>query len=383
MSQRILLAPGECLFLQGDEGRDAYIIVSGRIRISAVRRGLVAAVNDLGPGEMLGELALIDGGARAATATAVDACELALVTRAQIAERVARADPVLALLLTQVMRHFRREIQDPVRARTSLAPAIHRIRLEGELGGAIAGDQLELWFQPVVDLDARRIAGFEALVRWRHPVRGLVSPAEFIPMAEESGLIVAIGEWVLDGGARALCALDDMADDGPPRFMSVNVSGRQLDSPGFIDAVRRAVDLVGANRLHLELTEGVLIQSPLARDVVRACKEVGAGLFLDDFGTGYSSLAYLNELPFDALKIDHSFAKKVEDPDGHKLILAIIGLAGTLGREVVMEGVETATQRDAYRAMGGRLAQGYLFARPAPLAEIRGVLAEVTRLRWG
>jgi len=383
MSQRILLAPGECLFLQGDEGRDAYIVVSGRIRISAVRRGAVAAENDLGPGEMLGELALIDGGARAATATAMEASELALVTRAQIAERMARADPVLALLLTQVMRHFRREIQDPVRARISVAPAIHRIRLEGELGGAISADQLELWFQPVVDLEARRVAGFEALVRWRHPVRGLVSPAEFIPMAEESGLIVSIGEWVLDRGAQALRALDDSPDGGPPRFMSVNVSGRQLEAPGFVEIVRRAVDVVGGSRLHLELTEGVLIQSVGAREVVRACKDVGAGLFLDDFGTGYSSLAYLNELPFDALKIDHSFAKKVEDPDGRTLILAIIGLARTLGREVVMEGVETATQRDAYRAMGGRLAQGYLFARPAPLADIRVVLEDVGRLPWG
>ncbi len=383
MSQRVVLAPGEVLFTQGDEGQDAYIIVSGAVHIKAVRRGVDALVNVLGPGEMLGELALIDGGPRTATAIAAERTELAQVTNAQIAERMSRADPVLSLLLTQAMRHFRREIQDPVHERPASVVAIERMRLEGELAGAVERRELELWYQPIVDLDACTVAGFEALVRWRHPDRGLVSPADFIPLAEASGLIVPIGEWVIDEGARALCELDDMP--GEPRFMSVNVSGRQLDSPGLLETVRRAVRTVGApNRLHLEMTEGVLIQSPAARDAVRACKELGAGLFLDDFGTGYSSLAYLNQLPFDALKIDHSFARKMEEMgDGHKLILAIVGLAATLGRAVVMEGIETAGQRDAYRAMGGRLCQGYLFARPAPLAAARELLTSSHRLPWG
>jgi EAL domain-containing protein (putative c-di-GMP-specific phosphodiesterase class I) len=151
-----------------------------------------------------------------------------------------------------------------------------------------------------------------------------------------------------------------------------------------VEAVGAARTGSETTRLHLELTEGVLIQSAAAREVVRACKQLGAGLFLDDFGTGYSSLAYLNQLPFDALKIDHSFARKLEEAgDGHKLILAIVGLATTLGRGVVMEGIETAAQRDIYRAMGGRLGQGYLFARPAPLPAMRELLVNSRRLPWG
>lgn len=387
MAKPVILAPGECLFRQGDAGRDGYIIVRGRVRITAERRGFVSIINELGPGEMLGELAIIDGGPRTATATALEPTELSKVTDSQIAERISRADPVLSLLIRQVIRHLRREIHDfviPIEEAPN--PTVERMRMEGELGWAVERAELELWYQPIVDLEDRRIAGFEALVRWRHPERGLVSPADFIPLAEESGLVVPIGAWVMQEGARGLRKIDESMRDGKPRFMSVNVSGRQLDASGFLEDVQAAVEdaAIRPERLHLELTEGVLIQNEAARSVVQACKEYGVGLFLDDFGTGYSSLAYLNQMPFDALKIDHSFAKKLEDDGaGLKLIRAIVGLANTLGHGVVMEGVETPAQRDAYRAMGGRLAQGYLFSKPRPMADLLTWLHGPDTLPWG
>ncbi len=384
MSQHVHLVAGQPLFRQGDDGDDAYIIVRGRMRISAYRRGIESILNEVGPGEMLGELAIIDGAPRTATATAIEPTELWVVTNAQIAERISRADPVLALLIQQVIRHLRREIHESV-APIDHSPTIERMRFEGELSEAGERNELVLWYQPIVDLKARRVAGFEALVRWQHPTRGLIFPGDFIPLAEESGLIVPIGAWVMRQGALALTAIDEAMGDGEERFMSVNVSGRQLEQPGFLEEVRGAISDAGlsAGRLHLEMTEGVLIQSSTARDTVRACTRIGVGLFLDDFGTGYSSLAYLNQLPFDALKIDHSFAMKLEEEgDGQKLILAILGLARTLGRGVVMEGLETKGQRDLYLSMGGSLGQGYLFGRPMPFEDAIALLRRSEELPW-
>ncbi|MSP56917.1 MAG: EAL domain-containing protein [Myxococcales bacterium] len=387
MATSVILAPGECLFRQGDAGRDGYIIVSGRVLITAERRGVVSVINDLGPGEMLGELAIIDGGPRTATATAQEPTELSKVTNSQIAERIARADPVLALLIRQVIRHLRREIYDfVIPPKETPSPTVERMRMEGELGWAVEREQLELWYQPILDLQDRRIAGFEALVRWRHPERGLVSPAEFIPLAEESGLIVPIGAWVMREGAKGLRTIEKSMADGQLRFMSVNVSGRQLEASGLLEDLRAAVEDAGIrpDQLHLELTEGVLIQNESARNVVPACKDYGVGLFLDDFGTGYSSLAYLHQMPFDALKIDHSFAKQLESEGaGLKLIRAIVGLANMLGHGVVMEGVETPAQRDAFRAMGGKLAQGYLFSKPRPMADLLTWLHGPDTVQWG
>jgi EAL domain-containing protein (putative c-di-GMP-specific phosphodiesterase class I) len=386
MSTRVHLQTGEVLFRQGESGGDAFILVHGRIQISRVADGAEQVINELGPGEMLGELAIIDGGPRTATATALEQSELARVTETQIAERVSRADPVLGLLLRQVITYLRRQINGYSAPAQPVAPAtLQRMRLEGELGSAVERQQLELWYQPIVDLVERRVAGFEALVSWRHPVHGLVPPSDFIPLAEESGLVVQIGAWVMSQGVQTLLEIDRTLNDGQPRFMSVNVSGRQLDASGFVDEVVSAAGGLERRRLHLEMTEGVLIKSSAASDTLRRCKDLGVGLYLDDFGTGYSSLAYLTQLPFDAIKIDHSFAKKMEEPDdgdGMKLIRAIVGMATTLGREVIMEGVETPRQRDVFRSMGGRLAQGWLFGRAMPLPALFNLLAREGDLRW-
>lgn len=382
---QITLAPGETLFQQGDVGDVAYVIESGRIRITAKRHGVDSLLNEVGPGEMLGELALIDAGLRTATAVAIDTAVLAVITKQQIAERVTRADPVLGLLLREAMRHLRREIEDEPTPMNAVNPTIARMRLEGELAGALDRSELELWYQPVVDLEERRIAGFEALLRWRHPTKGLVPPVEFIPLAEESGLIVPIGAWVLQEACRGLQQLE--ASSGDSRlFMCVNVSVRQLEASGFSGLVLNKMDELrfATGRLRLEVTEGLLINSPTARDALHYCKSAGVALLLDDFGTGYSSLAYLNQLPFDGIKIDRSFATRLtEEGDGLKLVRAMLGLAHSLGRGVVMEGVETPGQVAALRELGCRLCQGYLFGKPLPLTEAQAVLESPESLPWG
>lgn len=385
MAKRIVLAPGECLFRQGDTAEHAYIIESGMIAITADRRGKSRAINTVGAGEMLGELALLDMGPRTATATAEVETELSVLTQAQLSERLNHADPVLALLVRQAMQHLRREIQDgSVLEAARRHPTIERMRMEAELADAVERQELEVWYQPIVDLDARAYAGFEALVRWRHPTRGLVSPVDFIPLAEESAIIVDIGAWVLQEATRALRHLDTIVPT--PLFMSVNVSGRQLEHPGLLQQMRDALGepALAPGRIRLEVTEGLLISSQTARDTLRACKQYGMALMLDDFGTGYSSLAYLNQLPFDGLKIDRSFAGKMtEEGDGKKLVRAIFGLAKDLQRSVVMEGVETPAQRDALRQLGGRLCQGYLFGRPVPLADAIDAIGRADQLPWG
>lgn len=383
MAQQLHLEPGDYLFRQGDEGSSAFIVESGRLRITAQRRGLEVTLNELGAGEMLGELALLDTGPRTASAVAVTACTLTVVTRSHIEERINRAEPVLRLLLKQAMRHLRREIQDASLPNESTPPMIERIRLETELGNAIDGNELELWYQPIVNLEQRRIAGFEALVRWRSPNRGLVPPGDFIPLAEECGLVVPLGEWVLKEACRALAELGPLAANN---YVCVNVSGRQLEQPGFARLVSETLSRTGVppSRLHLEATEGVLISSAQARAALHHCKNIGVVLLLDDFGTGYSSLAYLNQLPFDAIKIDRSFAAKMtEEGDGRQLVVAMLGLAKMLGRGVIMEGIETAAQRDALRALGGAVCQGYFFCRPLPLPRLREVLAGGLDADWG
>ena len=245
--------------------------------------------------------------------------------------------------------------------------AVARLELETGLRVALGTDQLSLQYQPVVDLETRETLALEALMRWRHPVRGPVSPAEFIPVAEDAGLIVPLGRWALEEACLHAVAL---GPDGPP--VSVNLSARQLAHPAIVDHVVEALEHSGLPpaRLWLELTETALFEeadAPLP--VLTELKALGASLVLDDFGTGYSSLAYLQIFPLDALKIDRAFiAGMTEDGRAAALVEAIVTMARSLGLTVVPEGIETEAQRDALLALGCRYGQGYLFGRPAPAA---------------
>jgi diguanylate cyclase (GGDEF)-like protein/PAS domain S-box-containing protein len=245
------------------------------------------------------------------------------------------------------------------------AQAMARLEIETGLRVALGTEQLEMHYQPVVDLDSGDTLALEALMRWRHPVRGSVSPGEFIPVAEESGLIVALGRWALNEACAHAAAL---GPDGAP--VSVNLSARQLAHPAIVDDVAGALQRAGLPpaRLWLELTETALFEeadAPLP--VLHELKDLGVALVLDDFGTGYSSLAYLQRFPLDALKIDRAFvAEMTEDPRAAALVEAIATMARSLGLTVVPEGIETGAQREALLALGCRYGQGFLFGRPQP-----------------
>ena len=279
------------------------------------------------------------------------------------AERLLR-DADVAMYRAKERGGARYEVFDAAMRRRSL----ERMQTENELRRALGQDELALHYQPVVSLDDRTVIGAEALIRWEHPERGLLSPAAFIPVAEESSLIVAVGEWVLRAACAQLAAWRDVL---PPDFtLSVNVSARQFADPGLlVETVRTALQEAGADpaRLSLELTEGVLMQQEGAHETLLGLKELGVRVVLDDFGTGYSSLSYLSRFPLDGLKVDRSFVARMQEGSPEHAIVAAVGtMAAAMNLSVVAEGIESDAQRIALRHLGYRHGQGFLFAKPAP-----------------
>ena len=246
------------------------------------------------------------------------------------------------------------------------AAALARLALKGDLERALERGEFVLLYQPIIHLGTVQIAGVEALLRWHHPRRGVVGPTDFIPVAEETGLIIPLGRWVLEQACRQAKAWD--VDATRPLTMSVNVSGRQMQQPGFVDEVAQILALTGLQpaRLTLELTESVLMQdAEAATATLDELKRLGVRLAIDDFGTGYSSLSYLRRFPIDELKIDRSFVASMGDgPEQTAVVLSIIKLAETLHLETVAEGIEEAGQLADLRTFGADLGQGFYFAKP-------------------
>jgi diguanylate cyclase (GGDEF)-like protein len=261
------------------------------------------------------------------------------------------------------------------RYRSDLHSAVvERMELRAALNDAADSGQLVLRYQPIVDLGSEDVAGLEALVRWQHPTRGLLGPDQFVELAEESGAIVPIGNWVLREALRTFVGWRAAVPAAPLRYVSVNVSARQFRTPGFVDQVRDALAASGARpeQLLLEITESLLLRD--AEKVwadLRELRSWGVRIAIDDFGTGYSSLSYLRQMPVDVLKIDKSFIDDILHSDEQlALVGAIVNLAGTLKLAVVAEGIEHQEHRASLLAMGCPYGQGYLFARPLPADEV-------------
>jgi len=257
-----------------------------------------------------------------------------------------------------------------------------RIALTRDLREAIAADQLRLLFQPKIELDSGRVVGCEALLRWHHPERGTVSPADFIPVAEQSQLIVPIGEWVLREACRRARAWQD--DGLEPIHVAVNVSRAQFQSGDFPATVRAALADYGVtpDALTLEVTESVFErEGDSLRRQLRELHDMGLRLSLDDFGTGYSSLMYLQAYPFDEIKIDKGFVQRVMDePYSEQVVATVLRIADVLGVAVVSEGVETAEMRDALLKMGSRTGQGFYYSKPLEGEAFAEILAHQPRL---
>ncbi len=270
----------------------------------------------------------------------------------------------------------RRELFDAeMRAR-----AVRRLEIERELRHALERDELVLRYQPIVALGSGEVTGVEALLRWQHPDRGLLDPGEFIPVAEDSGLIEPIGRWVMEQACRQTLAWHEERPDARPISVSVNLSARQVTHRDLTAAVSEILARTGLDpeHLHLEITESVLVEEyGVATATLEALKELGVSLVLDDFGTGYSSLAYLNRFPLDVLKIDRSFTEALGvEAERTAIVEAIIGMARALGLDVVAEGVENEAQASELRRLGCDWAQGFYFARPMAPQQVSNLLTE-------
>jgi diguanylate cyclase (GGDEF)-like protein len=262
---------------------------------------------------------------------------------------------------------------------------LERVDLEHDLRQALERDELRLHYQPIVDLSTDRVVGLEALVRWEHPGRGLVPPLSFIPMAEETGLIVPIGLWVLNTACRQAQDWRRRFADNP-LLMSVNLSARQFALPDLVDQITRVLADSGlpANALELEITESVVMdESEAGTRTLRRLRELGVHLVLDDFGTGYSSLSYLKHLPLDTIKIDRSFVTGLggEDEANLPIVEAVISLAHGLGIGVVAEGIETTDEANRLRDLGCDRGQGYVYSRPIPAADVTRLMSAAGRKR--
>ncbi len=251
---------------------------------------------------------------------------------------------------------------------------LDQMHTEHSLHRALERSELRLFYQPVVEIRDQQAVGVEALLRWDHPDHGLVAPNRFIPVAEESGLIIPIGAWVLQEACRQLRTWQADRWNGPRGAVEVNLSARQVDHPEIVETVERILSDTGLSpaNLTLEITESALMNDAAsALRVLRALKDLGVTLAIDDFGTGYSSLSYLQRFPLDILKIDKSFVDELGDnPGGAEIVAAVIKLAHALGLQVIAEGVETEQELDVLRRLDCDFAQGYLFSKPVPAHEL-------------
>ena len=259
------------------------------------------------------------------------------------------------------------------------ARAVSRLQLESDLRQAIEQKEFCVYYQPIVSLQTGRLAGFEALVRWNHPRRGLVSPADFIPVAEETGLIVPIGQWVLN---EACAHVRQWQIDSPSHrnlSLSVNLSARQVAQPDLLDQIKEALDASKLNPhcLKLEITESVVMENAEAAALMfKQLRSLGVQLSIDDFGTGYSSLSYLHRFPLNYLKIDRSFVMRLTTDNDNAIVRTISTLAHNLGMGVIAEGIETEEQNQQLKMLGCEYGQGYLFSRPVDNTAVKNLLAK-------
>ena len=388
---RAFFNTNETVFSLGDLGDCAFVIEEGCVEILSGLAPDQKRIALLTEGAIFGEIALLDRQPRSASVRDLVPTRLIRIDRMHVDEMLTRSDPVVQYLVRLLLVRIR-NIQDHlgqlIHPRGEVSKAAHNqdanlqqsavraLSLAQDLADAIDRGQLELHYQPLIVFDGLRLSGFEALARWRHPALGLISPDEFIPLAEKTGLIHRIGQWVLAqavsdwGQLRDFCA-DDM--DHPP-FMSVNLSATELAVPDIAAAIQRCLQRarMPAQELRIELTETVIIQNiDGVASTLKELRAMGCGIALDDFGTGYAGLDYLQTLPFTCLKIDKTFVQQIHQSErSFHIIKAALELASSLGLSTIAEGIEDRATGLRLAEMGCSHSQGYFYGKPMPIANI-------------
>ena len=366
---------GSVIFSEGELGTSAYIIEEGSVAVSVSSTQTAR----IGKGELFGEIALVDKLPRTATVHALEKTVLIPIARELVSELLEKTDPVVRHLLLIILERYRSTRKQPefdpskttvIRRDKTRGVATQRLMLASDIVNALKEKQFEMFYQPICSLRSGNLAGFEALIRWHHPAQGMVSPLDFLGLAEQTGQIRDIGLWTLQQACTDWPVLRAQIKHQRP-FVSVNLSPSQLTGIGFVGEVAKIVaeHHMPPAELKLELTETIIINDPaLALELLTQLTKSGSTLALDDFGTGHSSLEALHRYPIGTMKIDRSFVSQMNSSThGAKIVESSIKLAHSLSLDVVAEGIETEVERQALIELGCEFGQGWLFGKPAPV----------------
>lgn len=381
-----LYRAGEFIMRQGEAGDCAYFIQSGRVQIVLRRAdGSELEVGQRGAGSLIGEMAIVDDGPRSATVAALEDCRLLEISKADFSRAVKNANPIVGLVTKLILMRYRDLLQRSENVRefagetTTIeqqelyhaeeSRVLDAVRMANEFKVAVRRKELFLEYQPFIELNTGNILGFEALMRWMHPDTGPMRPDLFIPMAEDTGLIIEATRWAFRESCKTLKRM--IAETGnQDLFISVNFSAQDFDDPAFLDEMLFILQETGIHpsQIHLEITERLLLRrSELVKKVLLQCRQYNMQIAIDDFGTGYSSLSYLHQYPVTTLKIDQSFVRDMTTDSGALgLVKSILSLSENMGLSIIAEGVETLEQMDLLKDLKCQVAQGYYFARPLP-----------------
>ncbi len=400
---RTFYPKGSVIFREDDLRDNAYIVESGMVEIATTRNGKAVPLVRLGKGEIFGETALLGDGPRSATAVAAEDTEVFTISPRLLRDRVMDLDPLVGLMMSLLVSRYRQwrfVSPDAAEGTEDIAvdsddaasgngadfmrdlqrqkdTALDELRMSQEIIRAIDSREFRPFLQPIVTLPERKLVGFEALVRWQHPARGMVPPGDFIPVAERTHVVRALDMLMLRYVCENLAAL--RAQAGDHLYVTVNLSGAYFDDDSIVDDIRRVLDETGADTsaLVVEVTESALMNEPaVAEKVLAAIKALGLRIALDDFGTGYSSLGYLHRFPIDILKIDRTFVQGIHaNRKSLDVVRAIVSLAQTFHLKIVGEGIESSDEISALAAAGCDYGQGYLFSKPMPMDDVIAYIA--------
>lgn len=384
---REIFASGQQIFKHGDMGDCAYLIEEGKVEILVVKQGGEHRIRVIGKGELFGEVSLIDYQPRTASVKAIERTVLVPIPRKLIEGLLEKSDPVLRHLLLVILERFRHRNDDASFSESGVVvppeqskrrnivrgEATQKLALAHGMKRALAREEFQLYYQPICNLADGRIAGFEALIRWHHPVDGVMQPKDFLWIAEQTGLIHEIGLWTLERACRDWVTIRNFTDYEPP-FVSVNLSASQLSNAMLVEDVKAIVasQNMNAAELKLELTETVMVEHPdAALKVMHKLIELGCSLALDDYGAGHSGLGHLQRYPLDTLKIDGAFVEPiVQSAQSLEIVRSSVALGHSLGMRVVAEGVESESARAKLLEMKCDFGQGWYFGRAATLQEL-------------
>ncbi|EME70919.1 signal transduction protein [Paramagnetospirillum caucaseum] len=371
------VAAGEVIFRQGDAADVAYLIEAGTIGIRHALEGESRRLALLGPGEVFGEMGVIDGEPRSATATAETPARLVMVRAEKIQQSIARSDPFFAELMRKLVGRLRQtramgdsEVMAALQS-SDFGPGFEEVLRERDIAEGIIRGEIEPFLQPIVDLRTGAVRGYESLARWRSAKFGLMTPCDFLPLARRTGLIRRIDLTMADR-ALNICAGFGQDEDAP--FVAINVSAWHLRDRTLVDTLKRmlAQHRLPPRRVCVEITETMLIDETSDADSMLAeLRDCGIRIALDDFGTGFSPLAFLYRLPIDILKIDGSLVEGVESSPRQRGVLeGLRELCGRLGIEVIVEGIESRQTTGILLELGFTLGQGTRFAAPRAVDDV-------------